>query len=85
MENLMLYKGVYGSVEFCGKSEVFHGKILGLSKGNYVSYEGDSVESLQCDFRDAVEDYIEFCAEKGIELPIYENGQVNYVRNYVGE
>jgi predicted HicB family RNase H-like nuclease len=81
MINLMLHKGVFGSVDFCNESSLFHGKLIGLKKG-LVSYEGDSVQSLRQDFQDAVDEYLDFCAEKGIEPPIYENGQVNYVRNY---
>ena len=44
---------------------VMSNKVIGIN--GLVSYEGDSIESLQADFEEAVDDYLEMCAEQGVE------------------
>ena len=63
MKNNLCYKEYYGSVEFSGEDNIFHGKIIGIN--DRITYEGDSVHSLKKDFISAVEEYIETCAELG--------------------
>lgn len=41
------------------------GKVIGIN--SLISYEGESVESLKEDFEAAVDDYLDLCAEKGLE------------------
>ena len=53
MSNLLEYKDYLGTVEY--------------SSSDKVLYEGDSIESLQADFEEAVDDYLEMCAEQGVE------------------
>ncbi|MCL2019474.1 MAG: type II toxin-antitoxin system HicB family antitoxin [Oscillospiraceae bacterium] len=64
--NKLNYKDYIGSVNFSEEDGVFWGKILGISDS--ISYEGDSVESLTADFREAVDEYIEICDEYQKEL-----------------
>ncbi len=64
--NKLKYKGFIGSVEYSDEDKIFYGKILGI-KG-LVNYEGKSVDELNNNFRDAVNDYIIFCKEEGIQL-----------------
>ena len=61
MKNSLIYKGYYGSVEFSGEDNIFHGKIIGIN--DRITYEGDSVHTLKKDFIAAVEEYIETCKE----------------------
>jgi predicted HicB family RNase H-like nuclease len=61
--NLLSYKGFYGSVNFSAADEVFYGKVEGVH--DLVSFEGATVKELKQDFQKAVEDYILFCKEKG--------------------
>ncbi|MCL1832592.1 MAG: type II toxin-antitoxin system HicB family antitoxin [Oscillospiraceae bacterium] len=76
MENTMSHKGLYGSVEFSIEDNLFHGEILGLSD-DLILYEGDSIQSLRQDFEFAVDSYLEFCTEKGKELPKDYKGIIN--------
>jgi predicted HicB family RNase H-like nuclease len=64
MGNIMSYKGFFGNIEICEESNMLHGKLLGLNN-DLVVYEGDSVLTLRKDFQDAVEEYIDHCAEIG--------------------
>jgi len=63
--NCLNYKGYVGSVEFSEVDEVFHGKVLGIR--SLISFEGDSVKSIIEDFHEAVDEYLEFCADNNIE------------------
>jgi len=56
-------KEYVGSVNFDPDDRIFHGRVLGIS--DVVGFEGGSVEALEKDFRDAVDDYTETCHEIG--------------------
>lgn len=65
MNNVMEYKGYYGSVAFSGEDGVLFGAILGITDS--ISYDGQSVSELQVNFHEAVEDYLALCKESGKE------------------
>jgi predicted HicB family RNase H-like nuclease len=65
MKDLLKYKGMYGSVRFDAKDSVFYGKLELI--GDLVTFEGNNVSSLKQAFREAVEDYLAICKEKGKE------------------
>lgn len=49
----MTYKGYVGSVEFSDADGVFFGKVQGVR--SLISYEGETREALEVDFRKAVD------------------------------
>lgn len=61
--NLLSYKGFYGSVNFSAADDVFYGKVEGVQ--DLVSFEGATVKELRQEFQKAVEDYISFCKKNG--------------------
>lgn len=63
MKNTMSYKGYYGSVEFSEDDNVFFGRIVGIN--DRILFEGDTVRSLRRDFEEAVDEYLETCAQLG--------------------
>ena len=63
--NYLHYKDYAGSVEFSEEDAVFYGKVVGIR--SLISFEGDSVITLTEDFRNAVDEYLEFCVENGKE------------------
>lgn len=63
MSDIIQYQNYYASVHFSAADEVFYGKILGIN--DLVSFEGASVKELKAAFEEAVEDYLETCAEIG--------------------
>ncbi|MCF8039442.1 MAG: type II toxin-antitoxin system HicB family antitoxin [Desulfohalobiaceae bacterium] len=65
MQNVLEYKGYYGSVEYDSRDDQLHGRLIGIS--DIISYEGQSVNELKQDFQEAVEDYLETCREAGKE------------------
>ena len=75
MNNLLEYKGYYGTVEFSATDKVLFGKVLGVN--SLISFEGSSVQDLKEDFESAVSDYLEMCADKGIEPEKAYRGSFN--------
>lgn len=63
MSNLLTYKNYTGSVDYSAEDDIFYGKIEFIT--DTVLYEGHSVEELKTNFQEAVEDYIETCADRG--------------------
>lgn len=60
---MMNYKGYSGTVRFDDDDDIFHGEVLGLR--DVVTFQGTTVEELKRAFKDSVEDYLEFCGERG--------------------
>ncbi len=60
---MMEHKGYFAKVEFDDEANIFHGEIINLR--DVITFEGESVEELRKAFIDSVEDYLEFCAERG--------------------
>lgn len=73
--NTLQYKGFLGSVEFSEADGVFFGKIEGINA--LVNFEGESVKELTDAFHEAIEDYLVFCEEEGIEPHKSYSGALN--------
>lgn len=63
--NTMTYKGYLGTVAYSEKDQVFFGKIEGIN--GLVNFEGESVKELTEAFHEAVDDYLAYCKDEGIE------------------
>ena len=61
--NYLHYKNYIGSVEFSEGDAVFHGRVVGIK--SHISFEGDSVRAIIEDFHNAVDEYLDFCAQNG--------------------
>lgn len=73
--NTLKYKGFLGSVAFSEEDGVFFGKIEGID--GLVNFEGESVRELTDAFHEAVDDYIAYCIEEGIEPHKSYSGTLN--------
>jgi predicted HicB family RNase H-like nuclease len=62
---MMEYKGYVGQVEYDDRAEVFHGEVINTR--DVITFQGATVPELKKAFRDSVEDYLAFCAERGEE------------------
>lgn len=60
---MMEYKGYNGNVEYDDDANIFHGEVITLR--DVVTFQGASVTQLRKAFQDSVDDYLEFCAERG--------------------
>lgn len=75
MMNRLTYKNYIGTVNFSEEDGVFFGKVMGITDS--ISFEGDSVDSLVEDFHNAVDEYLEFCAENDKEPQQQYKGSFN--------
>ncbi len=73
--NTMTYKGYLGSVAYSEKDQVFFGKIEGIN--GLVNFEGESVKELTEAFHEAVDDYLAYCKDEGIEPDKSYTGTLN--------
>lgn len=58
---MLEYKGYTGIVE--AEDGVFAGRVIGLR--DVVTFEGRSFTEVEQAFRDSIDDYLAFCAERG--------------------
>jgi predicted HicB family RNase H-like nuclease len=75
MNDILEYKGYYGSIHYSSNDEVFHGKLLAIN--DLVNFEGVSVAELKSAFQEAVDDYLETCKELGKEPDKTYKGSFN--------
>jgi len=58
---MLQYKGYRGIVE--PEDGVFAGRVIGLR--DVITFEGASFAEVEKAFRDSIDDYLEFCAQRG--------------------
>lgn len=63
MKNILEYKGYFAKVEYSAEDKVLYGKIEGIR--DLVNFESESIETIEQEFRNAVDDYLELCEELG--------------------
>ena len=59
----MEYKGYSAKVEFDSDANIFHGEVINLR--DVITFEGETVKELKQAFQDSVDDYLDFCAQRG--------------------
>jgi predicted HicB family RNase H-like nuclease len=59
----MKHKGYTGVATFDEDADVFHGEVVDTR--DVITFEGSSVKELRKAFRESVDDYLAFCAERG--------------------
>ncbi len=69
------YKGYLGSADVDAKNDVLFGRLLFIR--DVIGYSGTSVAQLRQAFEEAVDDYLEVCAERGEEPDVPCKGSFN--------
>lgn len=62
---MMEYKGYVARVAFDEEQQVLHGEVMNTR--DVITFQGESVAELKSSFHASVEDYLEFCKERGEE------------------
>jgi predicted HicB family RNase H-like nuclease len=60
---MLEYKGYTGHAEYDGSARIFHGEVLDTR--DVITFQGSSVEEVELAFRDSIDDYLEFCEQRG--------------------
>jgi predicted HicB family RNase H-like nuclease len=63
--NTLEYKSYIGVIEYDDEAGIFHGEIINLR--DVITFQGTCVEELRQALKDSVEDYLDFCQERGEE------------------
>jgi predicted HicB family RNase H-like nuclease len=58
----MEYKGYIGKVELDEAAGILHGEVINIR--DVITFEGTSVDEVQKAFRESVDDYLDFCAQR---------------------
>jgi predicted HicB family RNase H-like nuclease len=61
--NSLNYKGYIGTFAYDEEADTFHGRVVGIR--DVITFEGRSIEQLKKALADSVEDYLDFCRERG--------------------
>jgi len=61
--NYLEYKGYTGSIEYSQEDGLLYGKVLGIR--GLISYEGETGQSLEADFKEAIDIYLTDCKAAG--------------------
>ena len=59
----MKYKGYTGQVTFDAQARLFHGEIIGIK--DVITFQGRNVDELEQAFKDSIDDYLDWCEERG--------------------
>ncbi|WP_411344795.1 type II toxin-antitoxin system HicB family antitoxin [Paenibacillus sp. WLX1005] len=62
---MLEYKGYIGKVEFDDEQEILHGEVINIK--DVITFQALSVDELKQAFQESVDDYLDFCAERGEE------------------
>ena len=64
MSNLLSYKNYNGIVEYSKEDRCLFGKVVEIK--SLLSYEGQSIQELEQDFQNVVDEYLIDCKERNI-------------------
>lgn len=60
---IMRYKGYIGHITYNEDAHLFHGEIVNAK--SIITFQGKSVDELEQAIKDSVEDYLDWCKERG--------------------
>ncbi len=60
---MMEYKGYYGKVEYDPQANILHGEVVGIR--DVITFQARSVDEIEHAFHESVDDYLEFCRQRG--------------------
>ncbi len=75
MNNTLEYKGYFARIEYSSEDRVLYGKIEGIK--DLVNFESDSIETIENEFRLAVDDYLQMCEDAGVSPDKAYSGTFN--------
>jgi predicted HicB family RNase H-like nuclease len=71
----MEYKGYIGNVIFDYDAMIFHGEVINTR--DVITFQGISVTELEKEFKNSINDYIEWCNDEGVSPEKPYSGKFN--------
>lgn len=75
MNNMLEYRGYYGSVAYSSEDRCLMGKLEFID--DLILFDGTTVEEIEVAFHDAVDSYLAFCSDRGKEPSTTFKGTFN--------
>ena len=75
MSNLLSYKSYNGTVEYSKEDDCLFGKVVGIK--SLLSYEGNSIQELEQDFRNVIDEYLTDCEGRNVKPELPYKGTFN--------
>ncbi len=72
---MMEYKGYIGKVEYDSDARIFAGSVINTR--TVITFQGRDVDELEREFRNSVDDYIQWCKEDGVAPERPYSGKFN--------
>lgn len=72
---MMMYKGYSAKIDYDDDAKVFHGEVIGIK--DVITFQGTNVKGLEKEFHNSVNDYLQFCKERGEEPDRPYSGRFN--------
>ncbi len=60
---MLNYKGYAGKINYDDEARIFHGEVIDTQ--DVITFQGKSVDEIEMAFRESIDDYLEFCNERG--------------------
>ena len=60
---MLNYKGYSGQINYDDEARIFHGEVVDTH--DIITFQGKSVDEIEMAFRESIDDYLEFCNERG--------------------
>lgn len=75
MNNILTYKGYVAKIEFDSEDLILFGKVEGIK--DLITFESDSSKNIEQEFKNAVDDYLDYCKEIDKEPDVPFKGSFN--------
>lgn len=62
---MLKYKGYIGHATYDDEAEIFYGEVINTS--DVITFQSDNARQLKEEFKISVDEYLNFCQEKGID------------------
>lgn len=72
---MMKYKGYVGQVTYDDEAKIFHGEVIGLK--DVITFQGTNVQELSQAFHGSIDDYLNWCKERGEKPEKMFSGTLN--------
>ena len=72
---MLKYNGYTGFVVYDDEAHIFHGEVVGLRA--VITFQGTTVEEIEQAFKDSIDDYLDWCKERGKEPEKAYSGKFN--------
>ena len=72
---MMNYKGFIGIVEYDDEARIFSGEVINTR--TVITFQGTTVDEVENEFHNSVDDYLNWCKEDGIEPEKPYSGKFN--------